>query len=450
MHFDRILIMFITVVTLTSHVSAQTKPPRAKLSREEKVRADRKKVEAQGFWIYNNLEEAREVARKTNKPLLMNLRCIPCEECVKLDDDLVDRDPIIRSLLEKFVCVRVVSTNGLDLDLFQYDTDQSFAIFLMNADGTIYGRFGTRSHRTDWVGDVSLEGMARALEGALEIHDDYPANRDSLAGKRGKPLEFDRPEKYPDLREKFTAKHDADNPVKSCIHCHQIGEARRQFYRAQDQPIPDTLLYSYPHPKNIGLILDPKDRAVVLEVVPGTPAAKAKLLKGDSIMSLSGQPLVSMADVQWVLHTTSPEGGQIPIRIERDGKELPLTLSLESGWREREDLSWRASTWSLRRMVTGGLLLVAGSADERKAASITDDAMCLRVDHVGEYAPHRLAKDAGFLKGDLVIGFDGQRNLMSESELITYALRKKKAGDQVQVVVLREGKEVLLTLPMQN
>ena len=48
--------------------------------------------------------------------------------------------------------------------LFQFDTDQSFAVFLLNADGTIYGRFGTRSHRTEWYGDVSVDGLAKALQ----------------------------------------------------------------------------------------------------------------------------------------------------------------------------------------------------------------------------------------------------------------------------------------------
>ena len=117
------------------------------------------------------------------------LRCIPCEECVKLDDDLIDQDPVVRPLLDQFVCVRQISTNGLDLATFQYDTDQSFAVFMLNADGTIYGRFGTRSHRSDWLQDVSVEGMALALQGALELHEEYPANRETLAGKRGpKPM----------------------------------------------------------------------------------------------------------------------------------------------------------------------------------------------------------------------------------------------------------------------
>ena len=119
-----------------------------KPTREQIVRADKAEREAEGFWLYNDLDKAYELARASGKPILVTLRCIPCDECVKLDDDLVDNDRVIRPLLEQFVCVRIVGTNGLDLNTFQYDTDQSFALFMLNADKTIYGRFDTRSHRT--------------------------------------------------------------------------------------------------------------------------------------------------------------------------------------------------------------------------------------------------------------------------------------------------------------
>src|SRR5690606_12477551 len=140
--------------------SAQQQP-----TREPKVLVDRERVEAQGLWIYNDLQAGFAQAKETGKPLLVVLRCVPCEECVKLDDDLMDQDPILRPLLQQFVCVRQVSTNGLDLKTFQFDTDQSFAAVILNADGAIYGRFGTRSHRTHWIEDVSLEGQAAACEG---------------------------------------------------------------------------------------------------------------------------------------------------------------------------------------------------------------------------------------------------------------------------------------------
>src|SRR5205814_346300 len=157
-------------VAVAFAAEAAAAPP----TRDQKVLADRRKVEAEGFWVYNDLPRGLAEAKKSGRPLLVVLRCVPCEECVKLDDDLVDRDPRVRPLLERFVCVRLVSTNGLDLGLFQFDYDQSFAAFLLNADGTVYGRFGTRSHRTSWADDVSVEGLAKALQGALELHGDYP------------------------------------------------------------------------------------------------------------------------------------------------------------------------------------------------------------------------------------------------------------------------------------
>jgi len=51
-------------------------------TREERVREDRRAVEAEGFWIYNNLPVAFDMAKKSGKPILVVLRCIPCQECV--------------------------------------------------------------------------------------------------------------------------------------------------------------------------------------------------------------------------------------------------------------------------------------------------------------------------------------------------------------------------------
>ncbi|MBJ7494860.1 MAG: thioredoxin family protein [Gemmataceae bacterium] len=126
---------FICVLVFCSLSFAQT--------REQKVKDDKTKNEASGFWHYNNFTKGVEDAKINKKPMMVVLRCLPCEECVKLDDELMEKDTVIKSLLEKFVRVRIVGTNGLDLSLFQFDYDQSFAIMFLNADGTIYGRYGT-------------------------------------------------------------------------------------------------------------------------------------------------------------------------------------------------------------------------------------------------------------------------------------------------------------------
>jgi hypothetical protein len=99
---SRILLLSaaLTLGGIVSDAPAQT--------REEKVREDRRKVEAEGFWIYNNLPLAFDTAKKNGKPILVVLRCIPCEECVKLDDELVEQDEVIRPLLDDW-CARCVA-----------------------------------------------------------------------------------------------------------------------------------------------------------------------------------------------------------------------------------------------------------------------------------------------------------------------------------------------------
>jgi hypothetical protein len=81
-------------------------------------------------------------------------------------------------LLDRFVCVRAVEMEGVDLSLFQIDYDETWCAFFLNADRTIYGRYGTRASRGADLGvDVSLAGFEKALEGALEVHAGYPGNR---------------------------------------------------------------------------------------------------------------------------------------------------------------------------------------------------------------------------------------------------------------------------------
>lgn len=419
-------------------------------TREEKVREDRRKVEAEGFWIYNNLPAALAKGKETGKPLLVVLRCIPCEECVKLDDELVEQDPEIRPLLDKFVCARVVSTNGLDLSLFQFDTDQSFAVFFLNADKTIYGRFGTRSHRTEWFGDVSLKGLAEAMRGALELHADYPNNAALLAAKTGPPPVVRSPELFPSLKQKYTdSLNYQGDVVRSCIHCHQIGDALRDLHRAEGKPLPETILYPYPHPKAIGLILDPDARATVKEVTPESPAAAAGFQPNDRIVQLNRQPLLSIADVQWVLHQLSPAGGEASALVERGGQTQELTLTLAAGWRQADDISWRVSSWGYRRMTTGGLKLEPATETQRRDANVAPGSMALLEKHVGQYGPHAAAKRAGFQPGDILLSFDGRADLLREADLFQHGMTQRKAGEQVPVTLFRGGKRLELKLPMQ-
>ena len=414
------------------------------------VLSDRDDVLGGGKWIYNDLAKGLSEARATGKPLLVVLRCVPCVACAAFDGEVLRYDAELQKLMERFVRVRIIQGNGLDLSLFQFDTDVSFAAFFLNADRVTYGRYGTRSERVHAEKDISMEGFRAALAGALELHKGYPANKESLSGKQPLPVKFASPEKYPALSSKYspTLDYSTGKVAASCIHCHMLGEAQRKVFRADRQPIPDDLLRPYPMPEVIGFSLDPKTRQHVSAVMAGSAADKAGLKAGDELLSIGGQPLLSIADVQWILHhTQSP--AKLSAAVRRDGITNQLSLQLDAGWRNLSDISWRSSTWDLRRMATGGLVLKNLTESERQITGLSEALLALRVDFVGQYNEHAAAKRAGFLKNDIIVDCDNASQAMTESDLLHYLLQKRLPGDRVGVSVLRKGEKLQLELPMQ-
>ena len=415
--------------------------------RKTKVLTDRDTFAKNEVWIYNDLDEAFAESKKSTKPLLVVFRCVPCEACSHFDKQLLDEQEQMRDLLDQFVCVRVVKANGLDLSLFQFDYDQSFHAMFLNADRTIYGRFGTRSQKKEDE-DMTMEGFRAAMKAVLALHKQYPANKESLAGKSGGKVPFEVPEAFPSLKGKYKGQIDYEgNVVASCIHCHQVRDAERVYYRNKETKLPEQVLYPYPLPSVTGLTMDPSKCAIVTDVQDNSIAAKAGLQAGDEIVSLGGQPLVSTADLQWVLHN-APASGSVDVEYRRGQQTASTKLALPEGWRSQSDLSWRPTTWDLRRMALGGLHLEDLSDEQRTQRGIASDALALRAKHVGEYNEHAVAKNAGFRKEDVVVAVDGKKDRKSETELIAQALQKKP-GEKLAVTVLRGKERIELKLPVQ-
>ena len=346
--------------------------------------------------------------------------------------------------------MRLVKANDLDLTLFQFDYDLTFAVFFMNADKTIYGRYGSRSSIEHATSDISLAGLAAAMSGALAIHNDYPNNRERLQGKQAVASNYQTPDDFPALRGKYKSNLDYDGSVaKSCLHCHQIRDAARQVYRDNGKPIPDRVMFPNPLPDVIGLHFDPATAATVQRVALGSSAATAGFQSGDELMSLDGQPILSLADVQWVLHNAEATDTLAAV-VRRGGQKRSLQVRLRENWRRNTDIAWRVSSWSLRRMGTGGLLFEAAMPDQRRAAGVGTDELALVVKHVGQYGDHGAAKRAGFEKGDILVSFDGRNENMTTSQLLAYAAQNTKPGDSVSATVVRDGDRLTLSLPMQK
>lgn len=436
------LALFVAALSLVETCAEAVK------DRRGAVLNDRAALEHDARWIYNDWQKGFAEAKRTGKPLLVTLRCVPCLACAGLDARVLMQNVELGPLLDRFVCVRVMNANALDLSLFQVDYDLSFSAVFFNADGTVYGRYGSWAHQVD-AKNAAVDGFRAALEGALSLHANYPANRTALAGKQGGELAFKDPLQIPALAGKYTRNLDWEGKVvQSCVHCHQIGEALRTYHRERKERIPDDLIYPWPAPATVGLELAPEHANRVRSVTSDSPAARAGLRADDEIVTVAGQPIVSEADVSWALHRFA-DSGLLPVTVKRAGAPWTLRLDLPGGWRTQADISRRVGTWDMRAMALGGLLLEDLPDDQRTARGLATDALALRVKHAGEYGQHAAAKRAGFQKDDVIVELDGARTRTTESEVIGRLLRTHRAGETVPAVVLRGTERKPLSLPMQ-
>jgi serine protease Do len=415
--------------------------------RDTKVRNDKAKVSADERWLYNQPEQGMQVAQQTKKPVLLVFRCIPCEACSKFDEQVLQRDPAVAALLDQFVCVRVPQMNGVDLSKYQFDYDMSLAVFFLHGDGTILGRFGTRTGRDNEEQDMHIAGFADACKNVLALHQNYDQVKASLAGKQSLPAKITTPEQYPSLKPKFTDKLNYEGAVaKSCIHCHNVREAERQLARSNGEPWSDQLLYPWPSPRIVGLSFDPQTATTLREVPADSAAAKAGLQAGDRVLELAGQPIVSVADVQWILHHTAAEKTML-VKLQRGQEQKTVSLQLMSGWRQTTDIAWRATSWDLRRMVTGGLVFEELTKEDRATLKLPADQLALRVKHAGMYGEHAQAKNAGVQKGDIITRWAGKNEPWRESDLLTWSLMNLKPGQQYEIEYRRgeQSKSARLT-----
>lgn len=331
------------------------------------------------------------------------------------------REPDVADLLSKFVCVRAVEANDLDLALFAFDPGLTWAVFFMNADRTIYGRYGSRG-RADGSEDVSIEGFRKAAETALDLHRGYPANKAELAGKSGPAPRVPTPRGYPSLRDYPAtvdpAKGERNNPT--CVHCHQVQQAEYRHFRDAGKPIPDEVLWAWPMPDALGLAFDVKERTTVKSATAS--AEKDGFRAGDELVRLEGQPLVSIADVQWVLEHA--KAGPLRAEIRRGGETKTLRLTLPPGWRRNGDFAWRDATWGAFRPDMNAETAEGG----------------IRVTYAGPGV-----RPSGLQKDDLIVEVDGRR-FPTFSLLLAYVAQERKRDEKMSVRVIRAGSERRLEL----
>jgi serine protease Do len=387
-----------------------------------------------GRWIYKDIAAGTAEARKTGKPLLILFRCVPCQCAAELDKQIIAGGASLDAMLDKFVCVRVTAMNGVDVQRFQFDRDLSLAVLFTNADGTVYGRYGTRAvaQRTAMT-HISLSSFLRSMERVLEMHRAFPAVKASLAGKQPKPGPSQLAEAMPTMRI-FPGKQ----VVQNCIHCHMVGEAELEARRRAAQITPSDI-WRFPLPETLGLRLETDHGLLVKTVRPQSPAAQAGLQPGDELISLAGQPLISQGDIQWALHH-APLEGQLPVEFLRGTQRMSKSLQLAANWKKM-DMPWRESLNGARP----GVVLENVSIGERQRLQLPESGMALRVRHVMPGPAKQLLRT-----GDVLLSANGREDFRTESDFLAYLNLTRPVIDAVQLKIARRGETHEVKLPLSE
>jgi serine protease Do len=404
------------------------------LDADEELRERIKDHDLGAHWIYDDFPRAQSEAKKTGKPLLVLFRCVPCQCAEVLDEQVTMEGSELEALEKEFVCVRLVQMKGVDLGYFQFDRDLSFAVLFMNADGTVYGRYGTRAtvSRTEAT-HISLPSFKKSLERALALHKGYPGNKEQFVGKRAEPEKI----RFAEQMQEFK-KFSGATTVENCIHCHMAGEAEVRR-RVEEGRLTLSDVWVYPLPENLGLSLDVNDGLLVKRVREGSPAATAGLKPGDELISLQGQPLVSQGDIQWALHHL-PREAKLAVRFRRNGEVVEKTIPLSGEWR-RTEVSWRDSLAGIRP----GIFLRPVSQGERKQNGVAEGGMALGV----RYVQGPAAQKSGIRQGDVVVAVDGLTNLLGEGDFLAHIRLTKAGADSARLTIKRKGEERTIELPLK-
>lgn len=230
-------------------------------------------------------------------------------------------DPELIHLMQQFICVRILQMNGVDIGLFQFDFDLTWAAFFLNADEHIYSRYGGRDAE-DAEGRMSVAGLKYTMRLVLEAHQQ---GETAPAGQKREVLPVEKA---------FPVKG------KGCLHCHQVYEGLRKEARRQGT-FSSEMLWVYPLPENIGLTLEIDAGNRIQRILPGSAADRAGLQAGDVLIRIGTIPIRSQADCMYALHV-APQQGELPLLYKRGTQTCKTTLLLSYGWK-KSDFSWRPS-----------------------------------------------------------------------------------------------------------
>ncbi len=190
-----------------------------------------------------------------------------------------------------------------------------------------------------------------------------------------------------------------------------------------------------PDPAALGL-KEPRG-AVIVRVLPNSPAEKSGLQSQDVIVEFNGVPVRSIAHLQSLVGRTPP-GTTVPVKIVRGGKEMVVNVTV--GERTPDVVAEASRNAEWRGMIVGEL-----TPELRKQMGIPENVRGVVVMAVEPGSP---AARAGIRQGDIITVIANQRIAsIGDFVRVTGNIRPNRSA---AVTVRRENATTMLIVPPEQ
>jgi serine protease Do len=171
--------------------------------------------------------------------------------------------------------------------------------------------------------------------------------------------------------------------------------------------------------------------ALVSQVQPDSPAAKAGLKIGDVITELNGKKIADASELQMQVGMTQP-GTTIKLGLIRDGKSINSSVTLQAmDSSDKDDHEANASGQGKMHWGLGLSDLTPDLRDQLQAPSNIKGAVIERVQ------PGSAADDAGLQRGDIILQVDHKS--VDDASQVSDALRSIPKGKDALLLVWSNG-----------
>lgn len=182
--------------------------------------------------------------------------------------------------------------------------------------------------------------------------------------------------------------------------------------------------------------LNRPEGALVVRVVPGSPAEEAGLKVGDVIMAFNGENVERSASLPVLVGKAKP-GEKATVTVLRDGDEV--TLKLKAGELAKQaHMQQQGASPAQPDKTALGLVFQDLNSTQRQRAGIKDGGVV-----VTEVRPGPAA-DAGIREGDLILRWGAET--IDSAEQLDELIAAMQPDETVPVLVQREGDQRFLAL----